>query len=270
MARNWYPVIDYVDCIECGTCVAKCPHNVYDKNKAPSPVVKRPIDCVDHCHGCGNRCPVGAITYVGEDTEWTPPKSKKEPEESCCSGGCSETTKNNKDSGCSCGCGETSAKKVLVEYLYLDLQTCDRCIGTDNVLDEVMMILTPSLELAGYKVEYNKIEMETAELAIKYKFLSSPTIRVNGKDICASVKENSCGCCSEISGTDVDCRVFEYNGESYEVPPKEMLAEAILKEVFAPSEGGCSCGGYELPKNLREFYEGKSKKTSCSCGGSCC
>jgi ferredoxin len=34
-------------------------------------------NCVDHCHGCGNKCPVGAITYVGEDTGWTPPALKK-------------------------------------------------------------------------------------------------------------------------------------------------------------------------------------------------
>ncbi len=254
MAKTWYPVVDYALCAECGTCIAKCPHNVYDKSKAPSPVVKNPKACVDHCHGCGNRCPVGAITYVGDNTGWTPPNGKKETEEACCS----------------CGCGEAPEKSVLVEYLYLDLQTCDRCIGTDNELDEVMNILTPALELAGRRVEYKKIEMESAELAEKYKFLSSPTIRVNGKDICTSVKENSCGCCSEISGTDVECRVFEYEGESYEVPPKEMLAEAILKEAFASSEGGCSCGGYEMPQNLRAFYEGKSKKSGCSCGGSCC
>ena len=113
-----------------------------------------------------------------------------------------------------CDCSEELGKKVLVEYLYLDLNTCDRCIGTDKVLDEVMVILTPALELAGYNVEYNKIEIETAEIAKQFQFLSSPTIRVNGQDICASVEENSCGCCSEISGTDVDCRVFEYNGKT--------------------------------------------------------
>ena len=28
-------------------------------------------------------------------------------------------------------------KKALIEYLYLDLKTCDRCIGTDRVLDGV-------------------------------------------------------------------------------------------------------------------------------------
>lgn len=30
MAKTWYPVIDYLTCVECGTCIAKCPHDVYD------------------------------------------------------------------------------------------------------------------------------------------------------------------------------------------------------------------------------------------------
>lgn len=155
-----------------------------------------------------------------------------------------------------------SEKKIAVEYLYLDLHACDRCIGTDSVLDEVMIILTPALKLAGYDVEYSKTEIETKELALKYQFLSSPTIRVNGKDICQSVAENSCGCCSEISGTDVDCRVFEYKGENYEIPPKEMLAEAILHTVFGMSGGGCTCGDYKLPENLRTFFNGKNNEKS--------
>lgn len=253
MAKTWYPVIDYIACKECGTCVTKCPHGVFDTAKAPAPVVTNPEACVDHCHGCGNRCPVGAIAYVGDDTGWTPPNGTPESEEACCS----------------CGCEAPSEKKIVVEYLYLDLHTCDRCIGTDAVLDEVMAALTPALKLAGFEIKYNKIEMETAELAAKYQFLSSPTIRVNGQDVCGPIKENSCGCCSEISGTDVACRVFEYNGESYDVPPKEMLAGAILKTIFGTT-GGCSCCDYKLPDNLKTFYEGKSGKSACSCGGSCC
>ena len=254
MAKTWYPVIDYVSCLECGTCVTKCPHGVYDTAKAPTPVVKNPESCVDHCHGCGNRCPAGAITYVGDNTEWKPSNGEQTEEEPCCS----------------CGCEALPEKKVVIEYLYLDLHTCDRCIGTGNVLGEVILTLTPAVKLAGYEVEYRKIEMETADLASQYRFLSSPTIRVNGQDICRSVAENSCGCCSDISGTNVDCRVFEYNGENYEVPPKEMLAEAILNAVFGQSETGCSCSGYELPENLKTFYEGKKSKSGCSCGGNCC
>lgn len=171
---------------------------------------------------------------------------------------------------CSCNCSEELTKKVLVEYLYLDLNTCDRCIGTDSVLDEVMKELTPTLQIAGYTVEYQKKEMKTAEIAEQYQFLSSPTIRVNGKDICTSVMENSCGCCSEISGTDVDCRLFEYNGETYEVPPKEMLAENILSGIFGENKSECSCGSeYKLPENLNEFYKGKNS-SKCSCGENCC
>jgi len=254
MAKTWYPVIDYLSCAECGACIKKCPHGVFDFAKAPTPLVLHPEACIDHCHGCGNRCPVGAITYVGDDTGWTPPGGTPAPAEACCS----------------CGGEKAPEKKVLVEYLYLDLQTCDRCIGTDRVLDEVMETLTPALELAGYEVEYRKVEMETEELAEQFAFLSSPTIRVNGRDICGSVRETPCGCCGEISGTDVNCRVFEYLGESYEVPPKAMLAEAILQAVFQPPECGCACGGYQLPENLRAFFEGKSAQPGCTCSGDCC
>jgi NAD-dependent dihydropyrimidine dehydrogenase PreA subunit len=72
MAKIWYPVIDYLICTECGTCITKCTHGVYDAAKAPTPVVTEPEACIDHCHGCGNRCPVGAITYTGDDTGWMP------------------------------------------------------------------------------------------------------------------------------------------------------------------------------------------------------
>ena len=256
MANTWYPVIDYMKCEECGICGKKCTHGVYNKEKFPVPVVQHPQGCVDHCHGCGDLCPTGAITYVGDDTGWTPPNGiVKESEQSC-----------------GCGCSEektSSGNEISVEYLYLDLHTCERCIGTDGVLDEVMTILTPALTLAGYQVRYNKIEITTKEIAEQFAFVSSPTIRINGQDICDSVKENSCGCCSDISGTDVDCRVFEYDGASYEVPPKEMLAKEILRAVFAPQICD-NTSDYVLPDNLKEFSEGKQTKSSCSCTDGCC
>jgi len=157
-------------------------------------------------------------------------------------------------------------KQIVVDYLYLDLTTCERCVGTDQVLEEVLNELVPAFELAGYDIIFNLIEITDAEMAEKYKFLSSPTIRVNGNDICSSVQENNCGCCGEISGTAVDCRVFEYEGKLYEVPPKEMLAESVLKYAFAEAAADSD---YTLPDNLKRFFEGKLKKSSC-CSGSCC
>lgn len=91
MAKQWYPVIDYLICLECGTCIAKCSHGVYDNVKSPSPIVVHPENCVDHCHGCGNKCPIGAISYVGDDTGWIPPNGKQNIEEGincCCNGTC--------------------------------------------------------------------------------------------------------------------------------------------------------------------------------------
>jgi len=90
MAKMWYPVIDYVACLECGACIEKCPHGVYDREKSPSPIVVNPDNCIDKCHGCGNLCPVGAITYVGDNTGWTPPNGEKI---------------DNEDCGCGCSCG---------------------------------------------------------------------------------------------------------------------------------------------------------------------
>ena len=255
MAKNWYPVIDILVCAECGTCVSFCSHGVYDKAKSPVPIVVNPDGCIDHCHGCGNKCPEGAITYVGDNTGWVPPTHVHNTTTTEC--------------GCSCSGGtENTGKKLLIEYLYLDLQTCDRCIGTDAVLDEAVSTLRPALEMAGYSVDYQKHEMTTAKIAEQYRFLSSPTIRVNGVDIFGEVRESDCGCCSDIAGTAVDCRVFEHEGMKYEVPTKEMLADLLLKSPMAVH--GCECGTYEMPENLKRFYEGKERKTDAACSCGCC
>lgn len=78
MAEKWYPVIDYVLCRECGSCIRRCPHGVYDEGRMPLPRVIKPAACIDHCHGCGDICPAGAITYVGDDTGWVPPGAIRE------------------------------------------------------------------------------------------------------------------------------------------------------------------------------------------------
>ncbi len=171
-----------------------------------------------------------------------------------------------------CCCGTNKKEKVVdIEYLYLDLNTCERCVGTDKVLEGVLDELRNAFKIAGYSLEYHKVKIETAEMAKKYRFLSSPTIRVNGRDICDSVQENDCGCCGDIAGTQVNCRVFSYKGKQYEVPPSEMLAEAILKMAFKPKRSSRWLKRYVLPDNLKKFFDGKHKKCcegSCSCG--CC
>lgn len=69
MSKTWYPVINYEKCTQCGTCVNKCKHGVFNQEKAPRPVVVKPEGCVQGCKGCGNLCPNGAIEYFGDNTQ---------------------------------------------------------------------------------------------------------------------------------------------------------------------------------------------------------
>jgi len=145
-------------------------------------------------------------------------------------------------------------KDIVIEYLYLDLSVCDRCIGTDRVLEDVVEKLSPAFGLAGYRLVLKKTEMKDRATAERYRLMTSPTIRVNGRDICGTVEESDCGCCGEISGTQVDCRVFRYEGKDYTVAPEGLLAEGILRNAFLEPDEPTE---YRMPDNLIRFFEGK-------------
>jgi hypothetical protein len=163
---------------------------------------------------------------------------------------------------CSCGsgcCTPKEKRKILIAFLFLDLSICTRCKGTEDALDEAICDVGAVLNAAGFEVLVNKIHVNTKELAIQYKFESSPTIRVNGKDIDVDVKESLCECCGDLCGDNVDCRVWTYQGEEYTIPPKALIVNAILAEVYG---GGLPVQEkeYTLPKNLEAFYEAMEKK----------
>lgn len=102
MSKKWYPVINYEECTDCEACFNKCSHGVFEIKNGRSVVVK-PDNCVQGCHGCGNKCPVGAIEYIGENTDWNPPGKTGNPSEEGCScdgDSCSDT---KKDDGCCSG-----------------------------------------------------------------------------------------------------------------------------------------------------------------------
>ncbi len=85
MSKTWYPLINGELCTECGICVDKCTHGVYDKEKAPRPVVTYIEGCVQGCTGCGSLCPNGAITYFGDASQTGCGDG------CCCEGGCNCT-----------------------------------------------------------------------------------------------------------------------------------------------------------------------------------
>lgn len=176
----------------------------------------------------------------------------------------------NKNCGCNTGCCEDieesqreESKKIIIDFLYLDLSICNRCQGTDEGLDKAIEDVAEVLKLTGIEVVVNKIHITNKEMAIQHKFVSSPTIRVNGKDIQMEVKESLCESCGDLCGDDVDCRVWVYKGKEYNVPPKAMIIDAILQAVYGdsktPVEDENNKETYKLPENLRKFFESIDK-----------
>src|SRR5919106_6099113 len=89
---------------------------------------------------------------------------------------------------------DSAAKRLRIDFLFLDLTTCTRCRGTDERLESALEIAGELLAATGTEVEVNKIHVESAEQARELRFVSSPTIRVNGSDIALELRESLCGC----------------------------------------------------------------------------
>lgn len=168
----------------------------------------------------------------------------------CCSG------------GASCCSPKPVRRTVEIDFLYLDLSMCGRCKGTDANLDAAMAEVSGILKAAGFDVVLNKINITSRELAVKHQFLSSPTIRVNGRDIEPDVKESACESCGDLCGASIDCRVWIYDGMEYTVPPKEFIVNAILREVYSSTRTSAQdAREYRIPHNLEVFFEGDRQRT---------
>lgn len=165
----------------------------------------------------------------------------------CCSG------------GTSCCYEEHERSKIEIDFLYLDLSVCGRCKGTDANLDEAVAEVSGVLKAAGFDVVVNKINVTSRELAVKHRLLSSPTIRVNGRDIQHDVRESACESCADLCacGDSVDCRVWMHDGTEHTVPPTELIVDAILREVYSDTSAPAQeQQEYQLPHNLEVFFRG--------------
>lgn len=153
-------------------------------------------------------------------------------------------------------------RRLEIEFLYLDLDVCVPCRGTDSSLEEAIAEVSSVLEATGIEVNMRKIHVQTEEQALALGFVSSPTIRINGRDILLEVRESLCESCGDLCGDDVECRVWVYRGKEYSVPPKGLIIEAILREAYKePGEDAPEpTRPAELPDNLKRFFAAKEKK----------
>ena len=99
---------------------------------------------------------------------------------------------------------------LRIDFLFLDLTTCTRCLGADRSLASALEVVREVLEATGVEVEVGKILVESAEQARALRFVSSPTIRVDGQDVALELRESSCGseACTDGCGDQIACRVW--------------------------------------------------------------
>lgn len=151
-------------------------------------------------------------------------------------------------------------RRLDIDFLYLDLSVCGRCQDTGSTLEEAIEEVARVLATTGVEIVLNKIHVTSEEQAGALGFLVSPTIRVNGRDIQMDFRESPCESCGTLCECEggASCREWEYQGQWYTAPPKGLIIEAILKEVYggAGEEREEPRKWEETPDNLKRFFSG--------------
>jgi len=192
------------------------------------------------------------------------------PDNGCCGGGSLPGSPENAE-GQGVGVSPETQdfqRALAIEFLYLELDTCTRCRGTARNLEEALNEVAQVLQATGVQVNLHKIHVRTEEQALALGFVSSPTMRINGRDIQLDIRESLCESCGDLCGEDVDCRVWVYQGKEYTEAPKGMIIEAVLKHVYG---GGTAAPAVrkplkELPDNLKRFFAARRKKEEVGTG----
>lgn len=147
-------------------------------------------------------------------------------------------------------------RKIEVDFLYLDLDTCSRCRESDASLSEAIELVGPVLDSVGADIEVRKTLIESEDRARAMGFVSSPTILVNGRDIAGELMESPCSECGELCGCDeVDCRVWDYRSEQHTGAPAGLIVEAVLAELAPTGAAPIGAAPFDdVPENLKRFF----------------
>ena len=97
-------------------------------------------------------------------------------------------------------------KVMVIEILFFS--GCPHHEPTLNLTNEVLGEL-------GLDVEIRVIPVESADEAVRHRFVGSPSVRVDGKDIELDAHERT--------DFGLSCRIYAGGG----VPPRELLVEAL-------------------------------------------
>lgn len=163
-------------------------------------------------------------------------------------------------------------KEIDIHFMYIDLDVCTRCIGTDESLDTALSQVQDVLAAAGVQVVVRKTLVETVEQARALRFESSPTIRVNDRDIALELRESRCASCeSQSSNGPVDCRVWVFNGEEHTEAPPAMIVDAVLRAIYGESGARTNEPDEysDVTENLKRFFAGRDGEVTAG-ESACC
>ena len=177
-----------------------------------------------------------------------------------------------------------TGKVLEVDFLFLDKSVCEPCGGTEDALSKAIDLVKMPLNNMGIVTKVNKIHVLNNKIAIAEKFVTSPTIRVNGKDIDPAQTEDDCPSCGTLAGDNisVDCRTWHWQNEVFQSAPVGKIVEEIMSAavLLSAGEGGCcvktccsedSMGETEtleefvLPDNLKVFFDARNGDEQLGC-----
>ena len=98
--------------------------------------------------------------------------------------------------------------------LRIEILTFESCPNAQIARNRVI----EALRLENVTADVEGIDVETVERAQEMRFLGSPSVRVNGRDVEADDNNESCG---------LMCRTYRANGKIEGAPTVELIRAAI-------------------------------------------
>jgi hypothetical protein len=152
---------------------------------------------------------------------------------------------------------------IEIDLLALDLSQCTRCLGTLVNIERAIDAVKPALYAMGTDARFRKTVIDSEEQAHQYRFVSSPTVRINGQDIVFETRESKCDSCTDLCGCPegTSCRVWRYHGKEYTEAPVALVVEALLKHMrFTGTPAVATLPDEGVPENLQRFFASRSRR----------
>ena len=118
-------------------------------------------------------------------------------------------------------------KTITIEWRHLDVDgdTCERCDNTGNEVKKAVASLNHECAPHGVSFTLQETRLTADALA------ESNAILINGQYLEALLPQaersnSECCSCGDLVGESVECRTVEFNGQSHETIPAELIRDA--------------------------------------------